>query len=221
MRSQHGALPVLGRAYAHGFGHRRTLRSLAPRQSAPRLGDSRQLTSSAGSRRAQQHVGRGRRPPGTQRIAHPGRPHRRPARRPQVPVDGVERVLVFGSWACRHLGEPGPTPRDIDVLVLGTPDDYPVTSVCLDLSGQYGVEVSPMIVSSNEFVTRGRNPYSTRSPVDRLLRCVNEEEHHPVPRTAPAGQGQVRQRRSRGRMVRRGSAHLKSARLVIPRPPPA
>jgi predicted nucleotidyltransferase len=73
-------------------------------------------------------------------------------------VDGVERVLVFGSWARRHLGEPGPTPRDVDVLVVGTPDDYAVTSVCLDLSGQYGVEVSPMIVSSDEFATRGRNP---------------------------------------------------------------
>ena len=34
-------------------------------------------------------------------------------------IDGVERVLVFGSWARRHLGEPGPTPRDVDVLVIG------------------------------------------------------------------------------------------------------
>ena len=73
-------------------------------------------------------------------------------------VDGVERVMVFGSWARRHLGEPGPTPRDVDVLVVGTPDDYTVTSVCLDLSGQYGVEVSPMIVSSDEFASRGQNP---------------------------------------------------------------
>lgn len=73
-------------------------------------------------------------------------------------IDGVERVLVFGSWARRHLGEPGPTPRDIDVLVIGTPDDYSVTSFCLDLSGRHGVEVSPMIVSSDEFAIRGRNP---------------------------------------------------------------
>lgn len=73
-------------------------------------------------------------------------------------VEGVERVLVFGSWARRHLGEPGPTPRDIDVLVVGTPDDYSVTSLCLDLSGQYGIAVSPMIVESDEFAGRGRNP---------------------------------------------------------------
>jgi len=73
-------------------------------------------------------------------------------------VHGVERVIVFGSWARRHLGEPGPTPRDIDVLVVGKPDHYDVTAVCLDLSGRYGIEVSPMIVSSDEFRTRGQNP---------------------------------------------------------------
>ena len=72
-------------------------------------------------------------------------------------VDGVEHVWVFGSWARRHLGEPGPTPRDIDVLVVGTPDEYAVTSVCLDLSGQYGIEVNPMILSNGEFTARGQN----------------------------------------------------------------
>lgn len=32
---------------------------------------------------------------------------------------GAERVVVFGSWAARYHGEPGPIPGDIDVLVLG------------------------------------------------------------------------------------------------------
>jgi hypothetical protein len=72
-------------------------------------------------------------------------------------IDGVERVFVFGSWARRHLGEPGPTPRDIDVLVVGTTDAYEVTKVCLDLSGQYGVDVRPMIINVREFATRGDN----------------------------------------------------------------
>lgn len=31
---------------------------------------------------------------------------------------GAARVLIFGSWAHRHAGEPGPRPHDIDVLVL-------------------------------------------------------------------------------------------------------
>jgi DNA-binding transcriptional ArsR family regulator len=39
------------------------------------------------------------------------------------PVSGIEQAYVYGSWAARHDGQPGRRPvRDIDVLVLGTPD---------------------------------------------------------------------------------------------------
>ncbi|MCK0116848.1 hypothetical protein MWU57_07360 [Isoptericola sp. S6320L] len=34
-------------------------------------------------------------------------------------LDGVERVMIYGSWAARRAGECGPFPRDIDVLVVG------------------------------------------------------------------------------------------------------
>ena len=38
-------------------------------------------------------------------------------------VRGVTSAYVYGSWASRHAGQPGPRPvGDIDVLVLGTPD---------------------------------------------------------------------------------------------------
>lgn len=36
-------------------------------------------------------------------------------------VTGVEQVFIYGSWAARFRGEPGPTPNDIDVLIIGTP----------------------------------------------------------------------------------------------------
>ena len=37
-------------------------------------------------------------------------------------IGDVDAVLLFGSWAARYLGEPGRTPNDIDVLVIGRPD---------------------------------------------------------------------------------------------------
>jgi predicted nucleotidyltransferase len=37
-------------------------------------------------------------------------------------VDDIETIYIYGSWAARYNGEPGPTPNDIDVLVLGRPD---------------------------------------------------------------------------------------------------
>jgi hypothetical protein len=32
---------------------------------------------------------------------------------------GADRVVVFGSWAARYHGEPGPAPAAIDVLLVG------------------------------------------------------------------------------------------------------
>jgi predicted nucleotidyltransferase len=37
-------------------------------------------------------------------------------------LGGVESVYLFGSWAARYAGQPGPPPADIDVLVIGRPD---------------------------------------------------------------------------------------------------
>lgn len=34
----------------------------------------------------------------------------------------VEAAYLFGSWAARYAGQPGPAPADIDVLVIGHPD---------------------------------------------------------------------------------------------------
>jgi hypothetical protein len=34
----------------------------------------------------------------------------------------ILRSQVAGSWAARYRGEPGPSPADVDVLVIGTAD---------------------------------------------------------------------------------------------------
>jgi len=40
-------------------------------------------------------------------------------------LEGVEQAFIYGSWAARYNGEPGPVPADVDVLVVGDvdPDD--------------------------------------------------------------------------------------------------
>jgi predicted nucleotidyltransferase len=40
-------------------------------------------------------------------------------------AEGITHAFIYGSWAARYLGEPGPVPNDVDVLVVGTidPDD--------------------------------------------------------------------------------------------------
>jgi hypothetical protein len=38
-------------------------------------------------------------------------------------VAGVDQAFIYGSWAARYLGEPGPVPKDVDVLAVGTASD--------------------------------------------------------------------------------------------------
>ena len=37
-------------------------------------------------------------------------------------VNGIDFAFIFGSWAARYLGSPGPIPVDVDLLVVGTAD---------------------------------------------------------------------------------------------------
>jgi hypothetical protein len=34
-------------------------------------------------------------------------------------IQGVAEAYIYGSWAARYRGEPGPIPADVDVLVIG------------------------------------------------------------------------------------------------------
>lgn len=61
-------------------------------------------------------------------------------------IEGVRRVAVFGSWARRHRGEPGPPPGDIDVFVETDRDPWTVEEACLAISGRRGVRIDPHII---------------------------------------------------------------------------
>lgn len=37
-------------------------------------------------------------------------------------LSGLEEAFIYGSWAARYAGEPGPPPGDVDVLVVGDVD---------------------------------------------------------------------------------------------------
>ena len=56
-------------------------------------------------------------------------------------VDGVEAAFIFGSWADRFLGVPGPPPADIDVLVLGHPSRDDVFAAAEAAGQRLGIEV--------------------------------------------------------------------------------
>jgi predicted nucleotidyltransferase len=68
-------------------------------------------------------------------------------------LDGVEEAYLFGSWARRYQGEPGPPPGDIDVVVIGQPDVDAVYDACREASAILGQEVNPVVLSPAEWRT--------------------------------------------------------------------
>ncbi len=57
-------------------------------------------------------------------------------------VNGIEAIYIYGSWAARYEGKQGPSPQDIDVLVLGNPDRDDVFDVAQRAQRRLGREVN-------------------------------------------------------------------------------
>ena len=66
-------------------------------------------------------------------------------------VDGVQRVVIFGSWAARYLGDPGPPPRDVDVLVLGSPSRLDVYAAADRAEARLGMPVQAIVRSVRRY----------------------------------------------------------------------
>jgi DNA-binding transcriptional ArsR family regulator len=63
----------------------------------------------------------------------------------------VERAFLIGSWAARYLGESGPPPGDVDVLLIGSPDWAAVARMARELTTRLGQEVNPTILSQEQW----------------------------------------------------------------------
>lgn len=62
-------------------------------------------------------------------------------------VEGIGQADVFGSWAARALGEPGPSPVDIDLLVVGRPDRDDLHDAVRRGRERLGREINIVVVS--------------------------------------------------------------------------
>lgn len=66
-------------------------------------------------------------------------------------VAGIHAVGIYGSLARRLQGESGPTPNDIDVLVIGNPDRDLVNRRLDDLEKRAGSEVNVTFMSQDKW----------------------------------------------------------------------
>jgi DNA-binding transcriptional ArsR family regulator len=66
---------------------------------------------------------------------------------------GVRNAYVYGSWASRYLGEPGPDPQDVDVVVL-VDDDADRDAIEDDLvaaGARLARQVNPVLIDEADW----------------------------------------------------------------------
>lgn len=74
-------------------------------------------------------------------------------------VPGVDEAFIFGSWAARYEGEPGPSPRDIDVLVVGDASLRDVRRECREVEEGLRIEVNPVVVEHSRWEATEPEPF--------------------------------------------------------------
>jgi hypothetical protein len=81
-------------------------------------------------------------------------------------VEGVGQAYIYGSWAARYLGEPGPVPHDVDVLAVGTASDDDLYDAARNAEARLGREVNISGVSPQY--------WETPDPADSFMRHIQE-----------------------------------------------
>ncbi len=66
-------------------------------------------------------------------------------------VPGIVIAKVFGSWAARAAGEPGPSPGDVDLLVVGPVERRRLFAVLADLEDRIGRPINPTVLGEDRW----------------------------------------------------------------------
>jgi DNA-binding transcriptional ArsR family regulator len=66
-------------------------------------------------------------------------------------VEGVECAYIFGSWAARYAGVPGPSPADIDLLIVGDPPADQMHELADAAEAALAREVNPTVVTAKRW----------------------------------------------------------------------
>ncbi|WP_461034989.1 MarR family transcriptional regulator [Streptomyces mayteni] len=72
---------------------------------------------------------------------------------------GVERAYLYGSWAARYRGDPGPPPADVDVLVIGSPDPDELFDAVENAGRRLRRDVNAHRISADAWESPGSDPF--------------------------------------------------------------
>ena len=97
-----------------------------------------------------------------------------------APIDRVSEAYIFGSWA-RYAADPGEMlepPGDIDLLVVGAPDPDLVYAACAEVERELGVEVNPVIVGEDAWVSDDRSGFLESVRNGALIPLLSDDAAH-------------------------------------------
>lgn len=70
-------------------------------------------------------------------------------------LHGIDRALIYGSWARRYHGEAGPLPQDVDLMVVGAADVAEMRAEADSASRKLGRDVNVTVLTPDEWDESG------------------------------------------------------------------
>lgn len=87
-------------------------------------------------------------------------------------VDGVDSAYLYGSWAARYQGHPGPIPADIDVLVIGDASRDRLDAIAETARANLRAEVTIHRESVHRWLTARDDPFLAHIRSQPLVRLA-------------------------------------------------
>ncbi|MDE0678214.1 MAG: helix-turn-helix domain-containing protein [Acidimicrobiaceae bacterium] len=92
-------------------------------------------------------------------------------------MEGIHETFVFGSWAARLEGEPGPFPNDVDVVVIGTASLRTIRRACRKVEQDLRVDINPVVVHRASWDSDAPEPFIAHIKEQPLVQVPLEAAH--------------------------------------------
>jgi DNA-binding transcriptional ArsR family regulator len=92
-------------------------------------------------------------------------------------TSGISHAYIYGSWAARHAGHPGPVPADLDVLVVGSVDLDDLDEIARSARDWLGLDVNIHRVSARTWGSSEQDPFLAHVRSQPLVELrLNQED---------------------------------------------
>lgn len=84
-------------------------------------------------------------------------------------IPGIDHAYIYGSWAARYRGHPGPPPGDVDVLIVGDADQDELGEAVAPVARTLRREVNVRRIRPQRWADAGDDPFLAAVPERPLV----------------------------------------------------